>query len=277
MVHSKSCTPPSHHVVLLTSDIILCVIYGPIQGLSCSHHAFVVQTGRSSLKLAKDGLGGGNLHVQLVNNHLTPYTVHEAYLNILGRGLVLSVADSAVLLNDHGPPAVPVAHAGVPAVVLGERRVAHEESLAVLGAAVDLAPGVHDEGVVGSDDDNLVDALGGELLLVLEVGRDVHGLAAGSESAGDGDEHDLLAGELLARVVRLREAAGGRAGVSDGGPAVRLCVSEVFGVIVNACCLLELDVRRELLASLDRSHCDCVVGCVRWRMSCLCGIQMEGS
>jgi len=49
----------------------------------------------------------------------------------------------------------------------------------------------------------------------------VHGLAAGGESAGDGNEHDLLAGELLAGVVGLREAAGGRARVGDGGPAVR--------------------------------------------------------
>jgi hypothetical protein len=40
-------------------------------------------------------------------------------------------------------------------------------------------------------------------------------------------------------------------------------------VTVNASCLLELDVRRELLASLDRSHCDCLVGCVGWKMSCL--------
>ena len=106
-------------------------------------------------------------------------------------------------------------------MVLGERRVAHEKSLAVLGAAVDLAPSVHDERVVGRNDDDLVDALGSELLLVLEVGRDVHGLAAGGKSAGDGDEHDLLAGELLAGVVGLREAAGGRARVGDGGPAVR--------------------------------------------------------
>jgi hypothetical protein len=49
----------------------------------------------------------------------------------------------------------------------------------------------------------------------------VHGLTAGREGAGDGDQHDFLAGELLGGVVRLREAAGGRAGVGDRGPAVR--------------------------------------------------------
>lgn len=143
------------------------------------------------------------------------------HINILRRSLVLRIADSAILLNNHSPPAVPVTHTGSPAVVLGERRVAHEQDLAVLGAAIDLAPGVHDEGVVGSDDDNEVDALGSELLLLLDVGRDMEGLAAGGESAGHGDEDDLLAGELLGGVVLLREAAGGRARVGDGGPAVR--------------------------------------------------------
>ena len=147
-------------------------------------------------------------------------------------------------------------------MVLRERRVAHEKSLAVLGAAVDLAPSVHDERVVGSDDDDLVDALGGQLVLVLQVGRDVHGLAARGESAGDGDEDDLLAGEFLAGIVGLREAAGGGGGVGDGGPAVGGgCVSCVLCFVVlmvgwmDAGCLLELDVRRELVASLDGSHC----------------------
>ena len=145
-------------------------------------------------------------------------------------------------------------------MVLGEGRVAHEEGLAVLGAAVDLAPSVHDERVVGGDDDDLVNALGGQLLLVLQVGRDVHGLAAGGEGAGDGDEDDLLAGELLAGVVGLREAAGGGGGVSDGSPAGEGAVSAecvvLFYLWVDACCLLELDVRGELVASLDGSHCD---------------------
>lgn len=147
-------------------------------------------------------------------------------------------------------------------MVLGEARVAHEQNLAALGAAVDLAPSVHDERVVGSDDDNEVDALGNELLLLLNVGRDVEGLAARGESAGHGHEDDLLAGELLGGVVLLRQAAGGWARVGDGGPAERkqcqrgACIFRYS----DAGCLLELDVRRELLASLDGSHCDCLVG-----------------
>jgi hypothetical protein len=156
-------------------------------------------------------------------------------------------------------------HARSPAMVLGEARVAHEEGLAVLGAAVDLAPSVHDERVVGSDDDDLVDALGRQLLLVLQGGRDVHGLAAGGESAGDRDEDDLLAGELFAGVVGLREATGGGAGVGDGSPAVggKIALAVCFCVRyswMEAGCLLELDVRGELVASLDGSHCDCLVG-----------------
>jgi len=144
----------------------------------------------------------------------------KTHINILGRSLVLRVANSAILLHNHGPPAVPVTHTGGPAVVLGEGRVAHEEHLAVLGAAVDLAPGVHDEGVVGGDDNDEVDALGGELLLVLQVRRDVHGLAAGGEGARDGDQHHLLASKFLGGVVRLRQAASGRTRVGDWGPAV---------------------------------------------------------
>lgn len=41
------------------------------------------------------------------------------------------------------------------------------------------------------------------------------------------------------------------------------CVPYVEYLRMDAVCLLELDVRRELLASLDRSHCDCLVGGVR--------------
>lgn len=253
---------------ILTFDFDLCLIYGHVECLSCSRHTIAARIGRNSLKLAEDGLGGGNLReVVSIGVSREVRSVSETYLDLLRRSLVLSVADSAILLNDHGPAAVPVAHTSVPAVVLRERSVAHEEGLAVLGAAVDLAPSVHDERIVGSDDDDLVDALGGELLLVLKVGRDVHSLAAGSESAGDGDEDDLLAGELLAGVVGLGEAAGGGAGVGDGSPAVRECVSEVRWVCMDcfhAGCLLELDTRGELLASLDGSHCVDVVGVVGW-------------
>jgi hypothetical protein len=176
----------------------------------------------SNLKLAKDSLGGGDLCNQslAVVRFKSSNKEKTTHINILRRSLVLGIANSAILLHNNRPAAVPVTHAGHPAVALAERRVAHEQDPAVLGAAVDLAPGIHDEGIVGGDDDDEVDALGGQLVLVLEVRGDVHGLAAGGESAGDGDKHDLLAGELLGGVVGLREAAGGRAGVGDGGPAV---------------------------------------------------------
>jgi hypothetical protein len=48
--------------------------------------------------------------------------------------------------------------------------------------------------VVGGDEDNLVDALGLELVLVLDVGDDMLLLAGGREGAGDGDYDDLLVG-----------------------------------------------------------------------------------
>lgn len=75
--------------------------------------------------------------------------------------------------------------------------IAHEVDLAVAFDAVHLAPGGHDPGVVEADDDDHVDALGGHLVQILEHGRDVEGLAAGGEGAGDGDEDDLVGRRLL--------------------------------------------------------------------------------
>ena len=42
------------------------------------------------------------------------------YGDLSGVGLVLGVGDGAILLDDHGPAAIAVAHAGSPAVVLRE-------------------------------------------------------------------------------------------------------------------------------------------------------------
>lgn len=46
------------------------------------------------------------------------------------------------------------------------------------------------------EEDDLVDALGLELVLVLDVRGQVGSRAGGGESAGDGDDDDLLVGEL---------------------------------------------------------------------------------
>jgi hypothetical protein len=46
--------------------------------------------------------------------------------------------------------------------------------------------------VIGGDEDDLVDALGLELVLVLDVRDDVLLLARGRKCAGDGDNDDLL-------------------------------------------------------------------------------------
>lgn len=104
---------------------------------------------------------------------------------------------------------------------LGEESlgVAHKQNLAILLNTIDLTPSAHDPSIVARDHDNEVDALGLQLVEVLEVGRDVEGLAARGESAGDGNDDDLLAGELLAGVVLLRHAAGGWVGVGDGCPS----------------------------------------------------------
>jgi hypothetical protein len=68
--------------------------------------------------------------------------------------------------------------------------------------AVGLAPGGHDEGVVEGDHDDLVDALALELLELADEARDVCDLARGRESAGDGDDDDLLVLGLCVVVLR---------------------------------------------------------------------------
>lgn len=62
--------------------------------------------------------------------------------------------------------------------------------------AVGLAPARHDEGVIVREEDDFVHALGLELILVLDVGGQVGCGARGGEGAGDGNDDDLLVGEL---------------------------------------------------------------------------------
>lgn len=107
-------------------------------------------------------------------------------LNILKLSLILSIADRAILLDNHSPAtsAVALVGASLPAVVLGEESLAvgeHEEVIA-LGDAVDLAPSVEDKFIVVGDEGDNVDALGLELVELLDVGREVVGGAAGGES-----------------------------------------------------------------------------------------------
>ena len=107
-------------------------------------------------------------------------------LNILKLSLILSIADRAILLDNHSPAtsAVALVGASLPAVVLGEESLAvgeHEEVLA-LWDAIDLAPSVEDKFVVVGDEGDNVDALGLEFLELLDVRRKVVGGAAGGES-----------------------------------------------------------------------------------------------
>jgi hypothetical protein len=66
----------------------------------------------------------------------------------------------------------------------------------VIGDTVGLGPTVHDKCVVDSNDDDLVNALGLNLVNVLDVGRNVRATASRSESTRDGDNDDLLVLEL---------------------------------------------------------------------------------
>lgn len=64
---------------------------------------------------------------------------------------------------------------------------------------VRLAPGAHHKGVIVGNHDDLVDSLGLEGVLLLDEGGDVLLGACWGESAGDGNEDDLLLLELWER------------------------------------------------------------------------------
>ena len=91
---------------------------------------------------------------------------------------------------------------------------------------VDLTPSAHDPAVVVRDDGDDVDPIAFQLLDVLDVRREVVGLAAGREGAREGDEHDLLAFPLLGGVVFLRHAASGWVVVGDRCPSSSVLLAE---------------------------------------------------
>lgn len=99
-----------------------------------------------------------------------------------GLGLMVSVRDGAVI-NNHSPAAIAVSHTGSPAVVLGEHGlgVGHHANLGLAGDLVDLAPGVHDPGIVAGNDDHEVDAFAGELVDFGNERREMQCLAARSK------------------------------------------------------------------------------------------------
>jgi hypothetical protein len=132
--------------------------------------------------------------------------------------LILSIGNLAII-KDHSPATIPIAHTSSPAIVLGEESlgVAEEQDIVALDA-IDLAPCIHDPGVVRRDHGNDVDALALQLRQLLDVGGQVVGLAAGGEGAGDGNEDDLFARPFFRGIVLLGTAAGGGVGICDGSP-----------------------------------------------------------
>ena len=75
---------------------------------------------------------------------------------------------------------------------------------------------------------------------------------------GNAEEHHLLARPLLAGIVLLGNAAGGRVRVGDGSPPAG-AVSHVPLPAQHspAGCLLELDAVGEAVADFKRCHCVC--------------------
>ncbi|KAH9845931.1 hypothetical protein Tdes44962_MAKER00142 [Teratosphaeria destructans] len=109
-------------------------------------------------------------------------------------------------------------------MVLAEKAlgVTQEQDFAVTLHPVHLAPGAHDPRVVEADDGNQINAFLDESLQIGENWWDVVGLAARSEGTRDGDDHHLLALELLGGIESLRKTAGRRVRVGNGHPPTRL-------------------------------------------------------
>lgn len=62
----------------------------------------------------------------------------------------------------------------------------------VVGNTVGLGPAAHDKGVIYSDDNNLINALGLDLIDVFQVGRNVRARASRCEGTWDRDKNNLL-------------------------------------------------------------------------------------
>lgn len=126
---------------------------------------------------------------------------------------------------------------------------------------VDLSPRTHDPGVVESDDDNEINTLGGKLLDILNVRRQVTGLAAWRESTRNGDDDDLFAFELLRGIVGLGNATGRGIRILNWGvPGTVISRLFVLRMLAIGDGLLEFDAIRELvahfeLADVERHDC----------------------
>jgi hypothetical protein len=155
-------------------------------------------------------------------------------------GLIIGGVNDLAVVDNHGETTSSLAQ--VPADAGGELGivVGHEENL-VIGDTVGLGPTVHDKCVVDSNDDDLVNALGLNLVNVLDVGRNVRATASRSESTRDGDNDDLLVLELVTGVVVSRSAAGRE--FSDLRSGLDVAEEDTFG---------------EVGADLEFRHFDCV-------------------
>jgi hypothetical protein len=123
-------------------------------------------------------------------------------------------------------------------VLVGRREATIEITYNVVALdLVDLAPSAHDPAVIVSNEGHNVNSLVLELLELLDIGRQMAGLAAGRECAGDGNKHNFLAFPLLVHLIRLRAAAARRVVVDNRDPTGRLV--SVIGYPISRHCAKE--------------------------------------
>jgi HD-like signal output (HDOD) protein len=150
-------------------------------------------------------------------------TSHAAVGHVIGRVWGLSDTVRAAILHHHGKALAAHTHAArrqvqFQAKRLGEGGRAIGQHHHILAHALILAPGTHDEGVIGRHADNRIHTLGAERRGVLHEAGQVLGRAGGREGAGHAEDHHGLAakqrlgGDFLRPLRRaLHEAHAGNA------------------------------------------------------------------
>jgi hypothetical protein len=78
---------------------------------------------------------------------------------------------------------------------------------------VNAGPSAHDKSIVGGENSDDIDTLGLDLIVLLDVAREMVRVAYWREGTGNGEEDDILAlpggrGELLGNTARELDAEG---------------------------------------------------------------------
>jgi hypothetical protein len=129
-----------------------------------------------------------------------------------GTGLLLNIGDF-VVVNNNGVSGSALTKASS-RKINGEANSLRERSVTIgsknqlISTTKRLTPGSLHKGIVGREDDNVVNPLGLDFIDLLDKRWNVVGSAGGGESARNRDNDNLLVGKLLFGIVNSRNTAG---------------------------------------------------------------------